>query len=208
MNKAVAMEESTLTSSQKIIFDQITALIDARVTSLLQSYNIEDYMISLTGAAGTGKTFLTTQIAKYLKKKSSWEYRFTVTAPTHKAVSVIAQMLRENKITASCKTIHSFLGIKPFIDYERGIETFKIDKTQNLQFYENEQCSFFIGPFNTEKEFNIDKFIKETIKKANNDGLYGNELINIKIYKDGYTAILFTKYCVYIQGNLIYSKEI
>ena len=133
MNKAVAIDESTLTSSQKIIFDQITALIDARVTSVLQSYNIEDYMISLTGAAGTGKTFLTTQIAKYLKKKSSQEYRFTVTAPTHKAVSVIAQMLRENKITASCKTIHSFLGIKPFIDYEKGIETFKIDKTQKVK---------------------------------------------------------------------------
>ncbi|MEA2016891.1 MAG: hypothetical protein U9N59_00465 [Campylobacterota bacterium] len=82
------------------------------------------------------------------------------------------------------------------------------DQTKKMQFYENKQCSFFIGPFNTEKDFNIDQLINATIKKANKDGLYGNKLINIKIQKDGYTAILFTKYCLYIQGNLIYTKEI
>ena len=84
----------------------------------------------------------------------------------------------------------------------------KMDKTKSLQYYENEQCSVFIGPFNTEKELDIDTLIKQTIKKANDDGLYGNELINIKVQKDGYTAILFTKYCIYVQGNLIYTKEI
>ena len=84
----------------------------------------------------------------------------------------------------------------------------EIDKTMNFQFYENKQCSFFIGPFNIDEKLDTEKLIKQTIKKANKDGLYGNKLINIQIQKDWYTAILFTKYCLYIQGNLIYIKEI
>ena len=84
----------------------------------------------------------------------------------------------------------------------------KIDKNNNLQYYENEQCSYYIGPFNTEKELNIEELIKSSIKEANKDGLYGNQLINIKVQKAGYTTILFTKYCLYIQGNLIYVREI
>jgi len=84
----------------------------------------------------------------------------------------------------------------------------KKDKTKKLQYYENKQCSYFAGPFNMEKKLNIEKLIVKTIKEANKDGLYGNELINIKVQKGGYTAILFTEYCIYIQGNLIYTKEI
>jgi ATP-dependent exoDNAse (exonuclease V) alpha subunit len=119
-----------LTAHQNKVFNDVTSLIDSRVKSILKTDNIHDYMLSLTGAAGTGKTFLTVQIAKYFRDKKDADFSFTITAPTHKAVGVISEMLRKNKIQASCKTIHSFLGIKPFRDFDKGIETFKVDKTK------------------------------------------------------------------------------
>ncbi len=121
---------STLTAHQSEVFNNIVSLIDSRVGSILKTENTHDYMLSLTGAAGTGKTFLTAQIAKYLRDKKDTNFSFTITAPTHKAVGVISEMLRQNKIQASCKTIHSFLGIKPFRDFDKGVETFKVDKTK------------------------------------------------------------------------------
>jgi hypothetical protein len=124
---------SSLTPHQQTIFDGITSIIDAKISNILKSTNIHDSMISLSGAAGTGKTFLTAQIAKYLTQKNSKDYSFVVTAPTHKAVSVIANILSQNNIETSAKTIHSFLGIKPFIDYEKGVEKFSIDKTKKTK---------------------------------------------------------------------------
>ncbi len=82
----------------------------------------------------------------------------------------------------------------------------EINTNNKTQFYENEQCSFFVGPINTTNELNIDSLVLDTIKQANQDGLYGDKLINIKVQKGGYTAILFSKYCLYIQGNITYSK--
>lgn len=134
MTQTLQVKAPALTQDQQTVFNQITSLIDERVTNFLQSYNIQDYMISLTGAAGTGKTFLTVEIIKHLIAKYSHVesgysfHNFFVTAPTNKAVSVIGKMLKQQGIEADCKTIHSFLGIKPFVDYEKGIETFKVDK--------------------------------------------------------------------------------
>lgn len=119
-----------LTAHQLEIFNKITTTVENKVKSVLKSTNIEDYMISLKGPAGTGKTFLTVQLAKYFKSKEEEEFEFVITSPTHKATGVVSQMLDEHKIDARCKTIHSFLGIKPFRDFEKGIESFKIDKTK------------------------------------------------------------------------------
>jgi ATP-dependent exoDNAse (exonuclease V) alpha subunit len=126
----VKENKNQLTTHQNEVFQNVTALIDSRVKSILKTNDINDYMLSLTGAAGTGKTFLTAQIAKYFRDKKNTNFSFTITAPTHKAVGVISEMLRKNKIQASCKTIHSFLGIKPFRDFDKGVETFKVDKTK------------------------------------------------------------------------------
>jgi len=120
----------TLTAHQLEIFNKITTTVENRVKSVLKSNDIEDYMISLRGPAGTGKTFLTAQLAKYFKAKKEEEFDFVITSPTHKATGVISQMLNKYNINATCKTIHSFLGIKPFKDFEKGIELFKIDKTK------------------------------------------------------------------------------
>ncbi len=127
----------TLTTHQQEIFNSLVTDIETKVSSILKSTNIEDYLLSLTGAAGTGKTYLTAQLAQYfigkqkeLASSNNQDYSFVITAPTHKAVGVLADNLRKNNIEASCKTIHSFLGIKPFIDYTTGEEKFTVDKTK------------------------------------------------------------------------------
>jgi exodeoxyribonuclease V len=121
------LTHNTLTGHQSQIFkgicSKITTILEDKV---LTSPDLGDYIVSLQGAAGTGKTYLTTQIVKFLKTSN---INFMITAPTHKAVSVIANTLTNNGIVANCKTIHSFLGVKAFKDYETGAEKFIIDKT-------------------------------------------------------------------------------
>ena len=118
----------------------LVAHIGTKVSAILKTTNIEDYLLSLTGAAGTGKTFLTTQLAKYFIEKqkelgysNNQDYSFVITAPTHKAVGVLADNMRKSNVEVSCKTIHSFLGIKPFIDYTTGEERFRVDKTKKTK---------------------------------------------------------------------------
>jgi ATP-dependent exoDNAse (exonuclease V) alpha subunit len=125
MNKI--FESINLTLHQQGIYDKIVSHIKTSHYSILKSTDIEEYQLSLTGAAGTGKTFLTTQIVKALELIDDIDV--IVTAPTHKAASVLTNLFKKNNLKSTARTIHSFLGIKPFIDYERGIETFKPDKT-------------------------------------------------------------------------------
>jgi ATP-dependent exoDNAse (exonuclease V) alpha subunit len=82
-------------------------------------------MVSLLGSAGTGKTYLTVEIVKKLIES---KISCAITAPTHKAAGVIGQLLLKNNINKTPKTIHSFLGIKAFIDYKTGVESFVVDK--------------------------------------------------------------------------------
>lgn len=169
MSNVYIANTTTLTQEQQTVFESIISIIETRVTSVLQSYNIQDYMISLTGAAGTGKTFLTVQIIKHLIEKysdtehsGSFQQNFVVTAPTHKAVSVIAQMLQQQAIQVNCKTIHSFLGIKPFIDYDKGTEIFKVDKTKK----EKEKTTILI----VDESSMIGEELFEYIQEAIEDG--------------------------------------
>jgi ATP-dependent exoDNAse (exonuclease V) alpha subunit len=138
--KTLNEKNTTLTTHQQEIFNMLINEVEAKVSSILKSTNIEDYLLSLTGAAGTGKTYLTTQLAQYfigkqkeLASSNNQDYSFVITAPTHKAVGVLADNLRKNNIEASCKTIHSFLGIKPFVDYTTGEERFTVDKTKKTK---------------------------------------------------------------------------
>ena len=160
-NLELEKKSNKLTAHQNEVFNKVTYLIESRVKSVLKSNNIYDYMLSLTGAAGTGKTYLTTQIAKFLRDKKDRDFSFTITAPTHKAVAVISAMLREHKIQASCKTIHSFLGIKPFRDFDKGIETFKIDKTKKA----HDSASILIVDESSMIGSELFEYIKETIEE-------------------------------------------
>ena len=110
-----------LTEDQNEVFKNILSNIDDTINVNMVWNN----MIVLSGAAGTGKTYLIAQIIDIVRKKLT----VTVTAPTHKAVSVVRKHLERNDITdVSASTIHAFLNIKPVIDYDKGTEKFVPDK--------------------------------------------------------------------------------
>lgn len=70
---------------------------------------------TLNGPAGTGKTFT---IASYIRTEMAAAKvtgrampRVYLSAPTHKAVSVIADLMEEDSLQVDCGTIHSLLGL-------------------------------------------------------------------------------------------------
>lgn len=130
--------EAKLTAHQQEVFDEVTNEIIKNLFLLTRSENIEDRLLSLTGPAGTGKSFLTAKIVDEIKivleKKSYFsDDEIYVTAPTHKAVKVIKEMLYSHGVSAECRTIHSFLNIKPIYDYTTGAEKFIVDRFNQKQ---------------------------------------------------------------------------
>ena len=83
--------------------------------------NIEEKITkvySLVGSAGTGKTWTLTQIIKELLDSG---IKVAMTTPTHKALAVVTDMLKEAKIddpNLITGTIHYFLNLK--LDYGFG----------------------------------------------------------------------------------------
>lgn len=125
MSNLPTAKQHQLTQDQATILEALFESISAECSSVLNSYDLDSKMSSLVGSAGTGKTYLTVQI---VQKLIDAKISCAITAPTHKAAGVISNLLLENKINANSKTIHSFLGIKPMIDYATGIESFVVDK--------------------------------------------------------------------------------
>ena len=65
----------------------------------------------LTGHAGSGKTYLMQWLTKDMLAKKR---RIVLSAPTHKAVAVLARKLAEANIKdVPCRTIHSILSLTP-----------------------------------------------------------------------------------------------
>ena len=65
----------------------------------------------LTGHAGSGKTYLMQRLTKNMLAKKR---RIVLSAPTHKAVAVLARKLAEANIwDVPCRTIHSILSLTP-----------------------------------------------------------------------------------------------
>lgn len=124
-----------LTEHQFDVFTAIVEDITYNISSLFKRDDINDHLLSLSGAAGVGKSFLTTHIVAQLiqKIKESKYYQsgdIVLTAPTHKAVRVLKNMIDANGINAQCRTIHSFLNIEPSIDYGTGEEKFTVKRTK------------------------------------------------------------------------------
>lgn len=110
------MTKLKLTDKQQYIFDDFTDRV----------HNFAGKTEAVLAApAGTGKTFTTAEIVKALCKG----YNIAVTSPTHKANSVIREMLINNagltKEDAQVSTIHSFLGLK--LVYEKNRQVLKHD---------------------------------------------------------------------------------
>lgn len=100
MTVATQTRAVDLNADQQIALKEIVASIDRGLPHLL------------TGYAGTGKTTLMQAVVADLKKRRS---RFVVTAPTHKAVSVLTRKLREAGLSddAECMTLHRLLSLRP-----------------------------------------------------------------------------------------------
>jgi len=122
---------TTLNTDQQNTYHAITNKLE----DIIKTDMVWDNIISLIGAAGTGKTYLTTKLMEFFLTK-----KFTVatTTPTHKALSVLRKKIENTHIKDHPKltlcTIHSFLNIKPVTDYNTGTQKFVIDKnSQNTQ---------------------------------------------------------------------------
>jgi len=79
----------------------------------------------------------------------------------------------------------------------------RVDNIDNNQYIEYQECRYLIGPFATNTEPKIEDVVNHTIEKAQNQGMYGEELVNIKITEDIFTLIIYSKLCVVVKGNLI-----
>ena len=107
------------TNSRERLFTMaLTPSQEAALEAVRQFKNSSDVSMTIAGEAGTGKTFLANIIIHEIFRKIS----VTVTAPTHRAVSVIS-----NKTGIRGSTIHSLLGLRP----NMMLETFDI---KNVQF--------------------------------------------------------------------------
>lgn len=70
----------------------------------------------VTGYAGSGKTTLMQHVAWEIQKLRG---AIVLSAPTHKAVAVLAQKVRQARLEVPCSTIHSLLSLFPLFDGPR-----------------------------------------------------------------------------------------
>lgn len=67
--------------------------IDNIISFIAAPFNPANFIVGLTGAGGTGKTFITNYIISHCKYSSSV---IKCTSPTHKACRVLVKLLVEN----------------------------------------------------------------------------------------------------------------
>jgi AAA domain len=103
-----------LTEHQQLVFDRVVSNIHCFSNSLL------------SGKAGTGKTFLTAKLISWYKD-SYPDNKYIAICPSHKAKRNAIKMGFENDVSIEAVTIASFLGLKPVLDRDTGIEKFKSD---------------------------------------------------------------------------------
>ena len=98
---------SSFTNDQKIAYDKLIEFIDS-------PFDPKDYKRALTGAAGTGKTYL----VKALILNSAISYSLIgLAAPTHKACRVLGESIHISGIKAN--TLQSDLGLRLNFDVEK-----------------------------------------------------------------------------------------
>ena len=113
----------TLTPHQNKVYTQT---IEKIKNIFNHDNNDDDNIISISGSAGVGKTFLIIKIIEYLTENN---IALVVTTPTHKALSVITDSLHKYDINnIETKTLHSFLQLKVDIDDKTGSKVFQIDE--------------------------------------------------------------------------------
>jgi hypothetical protein len=78
---------------------------------------------------------------------------------------------------------------------------------ENVQYFESKECNYLVGPFMIGKEKTVDEAVENTIKKANEFGLYGNTITNLKIEEGGWSLIFVSELCLHIEGNIEYDPN-
>jgi len=111
----------------------------AKLSDIVKSDMKWDNIISLSGAAGTGKSYLTTKLVKELTEF----FHITITAPTHKALQVLKQNLIYDEIhNVETKTLQAFLNIRLVTDYNNGVQRFEPIKVKREK--DNSQTDILI----------------------------------------------------------------
>ncbi len=106
-------------------------------------------------------------------------------------------------ITAVIGTLFSGCAVTS-VNYNSEVEKDK----KNKQYIEHTECRYLVGPFNTSDNILLEEAIANTIKEGNEQGMYGNKLINVDIQEGGFTGIFVTELCLYVKGNIIYTKDL
>lgn len=158
------MEKSQLSEHQQEVFQQITEKIKENLLSKIVNIPLFARFLSLTGAAGTGKSYLTAAIVDEIDNfLPLGQYDIYVTAPTHKAVTVMKEMLFYSyDIGVKCCTIHSFLSLKQSYNYETGAEKFTIDRSKD----KINRASLLIVDESSMVSNELFEFIAEIVKKG------------------------------------------
>ena len=104
-----------LTPHQQEIYNELITDID----NIVDGGGQWDNVVSLVGAAGVGKTFMSVKIIESLLMLG---HSVMITTPTHKSLKVVRDMLKNSNITISSSTIHSFLNLKLKPNLESGIQ--------------------------------------------------------------------------------------
>jgi exodeoxyribonuclease-5 len=112
-----------LTDEQNIAKDKLIEFINSKPTEK------EDYIYTLSGFAGTGKTTIMNTIIQEVK----YNVKLAVSAPTHKAKEVISKMTGQNG-----ETLQALLGLKPNIaleDFNPNKPIFEVQGEQRIGAY-------------------------------------------------------------------------
>lgn len=159
----VGYKNAKLTLHQQEIFDNV--IFD--ISKTLDNYDISsskktsEYFFSLSGSAGTGKTFLTSKLVEEFLKR---EYKVLLTTPTHKSLSVAKYMINSNNIHINAKTLHSYLDLRLKEDHLIGTKSFQRDKTSKMYDFEK-NLDILIVDESSMVSNELLKFIKENLEQ-------------------------------------------
>lgn len=156
--------KSRLTPHQLEVFKEITNKIKDNLSSRVTSIPIADRFLSLTGAAGTGKSYLTAAIVDEIDNSMPvGQYDIQITAPTHKALKVMKEMLFYTyDIGVNFCTIHSFLSLNKNYNYETGAERFVVDRAREKV----NRASLLIVDESSMVSNDLFEFIVEVVRKG------------------------------------------
>jgi len=111
---------SDLNTGQKEAFELFKEFLTSRDGS----------MFCLRGYAGTGKTYLVKRLIKYIHTKYPG-FKIAVTAPTNKAVKVLAKTSSIKDLRVTYQTVHKLLGLKEDIQLDGTIKFIKNNMESN-----------------------------------------------------------------------------